>query len=451
MPASRVSGPQVRVAGDAQLATGQAAVEAERCSIQAAWSSSAKAMADKRLSYRAEVDVLDAAMPMVMCGDLDTFFVSVERLRDPSLVGKPVVVGGGDDPTKGVVTSASYEVRPFGVRSGMTILEARQLAPHAIFVKSGGGYSFYSKQVLAIVARYSPVVIPASIDEFFLDFTGSARFVAARFGGLHALARRMQNEIWVKTGLPISIGVGTNFLIAKVASKKAKPKGVLTVPPGGERGFLAPMPLEELPGAGPSTVARLEKMGVRTIGELAAVPERVLVAVFGVIGRELRLKALGGDYHPVTGDGVVKSIGHEHTFGNATTDMDEITSELTCLVAEACFRLRRGGYKARLVTFKLRYRDFTTMTKATPVWKTDLDEEVLAAAKYLLEKCHTKSAPVRLIGVRLSKLVSALEDELFPVEERERAREMYKACDRIRERFGFDAVYFGAMHALMAR
>ncbi len=378
--------------------------------------------------------------------DLDTFFVSVDRLLEPTLVGKPVIVGG-DPQGRGIVASCSYEARAFGVRSGMSTRDAFRLCPTAIFIRGHSDYyCYYSRLVKEILGGFTPVVRPLSIDEFLLDFCGMERI----YPDAQALCKRIREKVYLATGLPISIGMGANSLVAKVAASVAKPDGFHVVQEGKERAFLAPLPMEKLPGVGPVVAEKLAEMGIRTIGDIALMPPHILKSHFGKVGEILHLKARGG-YEERNLEGADngalthhhshrKSIGHESTFSDKS-DPQEILGVLSGLCAEVGFRLRADASTASLVTVKLRYSDFKTVTTQEGIHCVFADDDIYAQAKRLFEKLYTRRMPVRLVGVRLSRLSKNLHEvPLFDWEKRLKKRNLYRAVDRVRISHGVKSI-----------
>jgi DNA polymerase-4 len=370
--------------------------------------------------------------------DMDCFFVSVERLLDPALAGKPVVVGG-DPHGRGVVASASYEARRFGVRSAMASRRARELCPQLIFVSGHHGlYSEYHDRVRAILERYAPQVEAASIDEFYLDFSGCNLI----YDGVFPLVRRIRGEIAAELGLPSSIGLAANKLLAKIGSRLAKPAGVLWIPHGAEAEILAPLPARAIPGVGPVAGAALERLGVTRIGHLASIPEKLLEAALGSWGPELARKARGESDSPVEEGGERKSVGHETTFEQDTADPVVLEATLCRLVGKAAHRLRRAGLKAGGVTVKVRYADFRTVTRsrALPA-ASDRDGELFALAHELMCGAVGRRVRVRLIGVSLERLrVGSEQLGLFTAARDARLASLFPAVDKVREKYGFDAL-----------
>lgn len=374
--------------------------------------------------------------------DMDAFFVSVEELLDPSLKGKPVVVGGPRD-QRGVVSAASYAARKFGVHSAMPLRTAAKLCPQAIFLEGHPHlYREYSHKAFEVLGRFSPVVEMASIDEAYLDLTGTGRLHGGPLQAAHMLHAEMKRA----TGLNCSTGIAGSRMVAKVASDRAKPNGVLWVLPGEEARFLAPLDVRKIPGVGKVTEARLHALGIRRVGDLAALEEGFLMAQFGQWGLALSGKARGLDAggwfdSPIGAGELPKSISHEHTFGTDTADAALLDATLARLSEMVCRRLREHHLHARTVQIKLRYSDFSTFTRAhTLDHATQLDTEVRDQARALLRH-HWTGKPVRLLGVHASSLEAA-EGQLSLLEEEKsgRWRKALDAVDRIRDRFGESSV-----------
>jgi DNA polymerase-4 len=375
-------------------------------------------------------------MGLVVHADLDTYFVSVQRLLDPSLMGKPVVVGG-DPHGRGIVAACSYETRAYGVHAGMSARDAYRLCPQALFVHGHGEYyGYYSRVVQNILERFTPDAQPMSIDEFSLDFTGMERI----YPQPDALARRIREKVYLHTGLPISLGAASNRLVAKVAASEAKPDGYLIVPPGEEAAFLAPLPLSRMPGIGPVTERLLSERGLRTLGDVAKVPLVMLRALLGMHGEALRKKCLGEVIMTAREKHVTKSIGHESTFKD-TADPGKLRAILAELVEEAGFRLREGGFTARLIILKLRYSDFETMTHQRQVDPLFADEDIYRLTCELFAEAFRRRVSVRLVGIRLAGLVRDLSQiPLFEWERRLQQQQLCAALDGIRSRYGQRAV-----------
>jgi DNA polymerase-4 len=384
---------------------------------------------------------LDGASASILHIDMDAFFVSVELLTRPELRGLPVVVGGQRD-ERGVVTSASYEARRFGVHSAMPLRTARRLCPQAIFLDGHHGlYGRWSDRVAAILARYSPVVEMASIDEAYLDLAGTERL----HGPPLAAADKLLREITSTTSLPCSGGLGATRLIAKIASDQAKPRGLVFVPPESEAAFLAPLAVRRIPGIGRVTEAALKGLGVGTIAQLQAVPLERLEESFGRWGTALFRKARGIDSYEFFNDAEPKSLSHNQTFGEDTNDRERLESTISYLCQRAAKRLRDAGLHARRVTLTLRYADFTTITRTrTLVDPSDLDTVFLAAVRELFSHHWTGAPMLRLVGVELSAFSAGSEQlELLDPGRRDRLERLARATDRVRDRFGFSKIQLG--------
>jgi DNA polymerase-4 len=387
------------------------------------------------------------------CLDLDTFFVSVERLLDPSLVGRPVVVGG-QRWGRGVVTSASYEVRAFGVRSGMSIREASERAPaDTVFVAGhGDAYSDYSARAREIVERFSPLVVAASIDEHYLDFRGCERLYrkpddADDDATIERTVREMTAAIARELGLPASAGIATSKPMAKVASNLAKPHGVLLVRAGTEAATLAPLAVRKLPGIGPVSETRLQALGITTLGQLALAPDAQLRPIFGAYTASIRLAAQGvgsddvGRERPAFREhdpqgAVSGTISNERTFAETTsTTAHEVLSGLCERVGS---RARSRGVVAGQLTLKLRYTDFVTLSRGRTITPpTSVDVELHRVALELYREARTRELPIRLLGLQLARLrLEAVQLPLFDGGERRSA-----AVDQVRDRFGYHAVH----------
>lgn len=395
----------------------------------------------------------------ICCLDLDTFFVSVERLLDPSLEGKPVVVGGRPG-SRGVVTACSYEVRAFGVRSGMSLTRAGELAPEGTFFlpTRHGVYGDYAQKVREIAESYTPESRVASIDEMYLDFRGCARLYhcaedTSPDGTIERVVREITARIRGELGLPASCGIASSKAVAKVASGVAKPAGVLLVPSGGEASFLGPLPVRKLPGIGPVAEQKLHAVGLRTLADVAEADADALRRIFGawadVIQRNARgdgMADLGRDRpafreHDPEGESI-GSISNERTFREDISNPRQIEDRLCALTERVCWRARKRGVKARTVTLKLRYADFRTLTRGKTVWPTHSEREVYPVVMDLYHAARTRRGiRIRLLGLKLSNL-GFYDDQLeLPFEGDER---LNAAVDEVRARFGFDALRAGS-------
>ncbi|HEY6907841.1 MAG TPA: DNA polymerase IV [Myxococcales bacterium] len=404
--------------------------------------------------------------PRICCLDLDTFFVSVERLLDPTLEGKPVIVGGKPG-SRGVVTAASYEVRRLGVKSGMSLFEAGRLAPDAIYLPTRHDtYGTYAERVREIARRFSPTVLVASIDEMYLDFSGCERLYSGgadtgedRAGdvAVEGAVLRLTTAVFDEIGLPSSAGIATSKVVAKVASALAKPRGVMLVPAGVERDVLAPLPVRSFPGIGPVAEARLHAAGYQTLGAVAEAPLAELQEIFGAWAASIwrGVQGLGsGDLgrerpafaeHDPEGE-TVGSISNERTFREDTGDPASLEAVLCGLCERVCWRARKRHVKARTVTLKLRYADFHTLTRSHTTTATSSELELYPILKEMFVAARTRPLPIRLLGVQLSNLGMFEQLPLFDRNERVGA-----VVDSIRARFGFSAVSLATARGQPAR
>jgi len=381
--------------------------------------------------------------------DLDAFYASVEQLRRPELRGKPVIVGGGDagggraQMSRGVVSAASYEARVHGVHSAMPLATALRLCPHAIVVPVDfAAYRAASSAIFVIAREYTPLIEPLSLDEAFLDVTGSAR----RHGPAPQIAALIRDRVLAECSLHASFGVATCKTVAKVASELRKPRGFVVVAAGDEASFLAPLPLRSLPGLGPATETALSGLGIRTLGELAALPlELVQRRVGNVQGRSIWERARGVDESPVTVPGRPRSVSREETFARDLDDRATLEQRLADLSADVASRLRAGAWTARTVTLKLRYSDFTTITRQESLPSgTDSDRDVRNAARRLFDAAWS-GARVRLLGVGVAGLEDVAQMDLFT---RPASARLDHTLDAVRKRFGHNAIRRGAGAAL---
>jgi DNA polymerase-4 len=375
--------------------------------------------------------------------DMDAFFVSVEELFDPSLKGKPVVVGGKAD-QRGVVSAASYAARKYGVHSAMPLRTAAKLCPAAIFVEGHPDrYREISKKILLILNRMSPSVEMASIDEGFIDFTGTERLHGPPLKTAHLLHETIKRE----TGLNCSLGLATSRLVAKVCSDQAKPNGVLWIPPGQEARFLGPLEIRRIPGIGKMTELSLKQLGIHRVRGLAALDEGFLVQRFGKWGLAMAGKSRGEDaggwFDTEVGENTdPKSISHEHTFGKDVSDMETLNNTLMKLSEMVGTRLRQHQLFSRTIQLKLRYSDFSTFTRARSLdHATQLDSEISGAVRSLFSDAWDGRTPVRLLGVQAGSL-GRYEGQMSLLEEPDthRKRNVYSAIDHIRHRFGTTSI-----------
>jgi DNA polymerase-4 len=371
--------------------------------------------------------------------DMDAFFVSVEELFNPALKGKPVVVGGKAD-QRGVVAAASYAARKYGVHSAMPLRTAARLCPHATCVAGHPArYREYSKKVFVVLNRFSPLVEMASIDEAYLDLTGTERLHGPPMRAGHLL----HDAIGQATGLNCSLGLASSRLVAKVTSDQAKPNGLLYILPGEEARFLAPLEVRKIPGVGKKTEASLHKLGIRHVGDLSRLDESFLASHFGRWGLALAGKARGEDAGgwfdaPVGGRDDAKSISHEHTFSEDTADKAQLETTLTKLSEMVAKRLREHKLYARTIQLKLRDEDFETITRACTLdHATQLDREIASAVIGLFRDAWDHKKPVRLLGVYGGNLRPE-EGQMNLLEESNtaRLRRAFRSVDHIRNRFG---------------
>jgi DNA polymerase-4 len=379
--------------------------------------------------------------------DMDAFFVAVELIRRPELRGQPVVVGGTGN--RGVVAAANYEARVHGVFSAMPTARARRLCPHAVFLPGDHKrYAEVSERVMAVFHSFTPLVEPISLDEAFLDVTGARR----RAGDGPTIARAIRTRILEEEELACSVGVASSKLVAKLASAAAKPRitpkgpqpglGVLVVPPGGEQAFMHPLPARRLWGVGPKTLERLERLGVHTIGDIAAVPAGALIQTLGdAHGRHLHNLALAIDDRPVEPDQKVKSVGHEETFPHDLRDVEHLGREIVRMSDGVASRLRAAGLAGRTVTLKLRFGDFRTITRSTTLASVVDDAPIIARAAADLLATIDPTPGVRLLGVTVSGLTADVSRQLSFDDLGGRTWEgASSAIDEIRSRYGDTAI-----------
>ena len=361
--------------------------------------------------------------------DLDSFFVSVEMLLDPSLLGKAVVVGGSRD--RGVVTTCSYEARKFGVRSAMPMRKAMELCPHAIVVKSSyGQYAKYSAWVTNIIAANAPLYEKASIDEFYIDLTGMDTF----FNPLEWTIK-LRQTIMDETGLPISFGLATNKLVAKIATDEAKPNGYLFVTPGKEKEFLAPLPVEKLGGVGKKSHQTLLGLGIYTIGDILKYDGMLLEKALGKWGTQLVRQANGLSDSVVSPHRESKSISAENTFEENTSDLEILLAQLVGQAERVAYELRQEKKYATCVAIKFRNANFETSTRQITIPATIADSDIIKAATDLFTKLYVPGTMVRLLGVRLAGLTdTGAQTNLFDNKTEQHA--LYEAIDAVKNKFG---------------
>ncbi len=365
--------------------------------------------------------------------DLDSFFVSVECLKNSEFLGKPLLIGGTSN--RGVVASCSYEARRFGIHSAMPMKMARRLCPHAIILKGDmDSYSYHSKVVTDIIAEEAPIFEKASIDEFYLDLTGMDKYF-----GCMKWSIEMRQQIMKESGLPISFGLSINKLVSKVGTGEAKPNGTKAIPSGEEKGFLAPLSTRKIPGVGKEMYKKLSFMGVRSIKTLSEIPRRLLEREFGKPGSSLWEKANAIDNTPVIPYTEKKSISKERTFTEDSLDLQMIRSVLMRMVEELAFELRDSEKLCSCIAVKIRYADFNTYSKQQRISYTANDKFLINTTKELFENLYERRQLIRLIGVKFSGLVHGnYQISLF--EDSEKEINLLKEMDQIRKRFGKDAV-----------
>jgi DNA polymerase-4 len=400
----------------------------------------------KLAHFRAKHGPPEAATPesnaSILHIDMDAFFVSVELLARPELKGLPVIVGGQRD-QRGVVTSASYEARRFGVHSAMALRTAAKLCPQAVFLDSHHElYGRWSDRIASILSKYSPTVEMASVDEAYIDLAGTERL----HGPALAAADKLSREITSTTGLPCSVGVGTSRLIAKVASEQSKPRGLVWVAPGSEEAFLAPLSVRRIPGIGKVTEGALKAIGIESIAQLQAATQERLEENFGKWGEALFRKARGIDSYEFFVDAEAKSLSHNQTFGEDTNDRGRLESTLSYLCQKTSKRVRDAGLHARTMTLTLRYADFKTISRGhTLAEPSNLDTVFLKAVRELFLRAWDGKAQLRLVGVEFSQFSAGASGQLDLLDpgRREKLERLARATDRLRDKFGFSKVQFG--------
>lgn len=366
--------------------------------------------------------------------DLDAFFVSVECLRNTALRGKPVIIGGTKG--KGVVASCSYEARKFGIHSAMPSRMARQLCPDAIFLRGDmERYAHYSKLITEIIASEAPAFEKASIDEFYLDLTGMDQHF-----GCFSWSKELRQKIIRESGLPISFGLSVNKLVSKVATGEAKPNNTMQISTGAEQAFFAPLSIAKLPGVGKHTYKKLSFMGIRTIKTLSEIPQDLLQQEFGKYGLALWKKANAIDSSPVVPYSEKKSISTERTFQTDSINMTQLKSRLTAMVSKLAFELRQSTKLTSCVTVKIRYTDFNTFTKQKHIPYTANDKLLLHTVLSLFERVYERRQLLRLVGVRFSGLVHG-DHQINLFDDTIKEVELLAQMDRIRKRFGANAIY----------
>ena len=376
---------------------------------------------------------------MIIHVDMDAFYASVEQRDDPALAGKPVIVGGSAE-GRGVVAAASYEARRFGVHSAMSAARARRLCPHGVFLPVRmSRYAQVGRQIREIFLRFTPLVEPLSLDEAFLDVTGSR----AALGPAELLGRQIKQAIHDEARLVASVGIAPVKFLAKIASDLDKPDGFVVVREDDVASFLETLPIERLWGVGPIAQKTLHTMGVRTVGQLAAVSMETLVARFGSAGEHLGQLARGIDNRSVVPDHRAKQISHETTFAVDVDSADVLRARLLDLTEQVARRVRRAGLVGRTVQLKVRFGDFRTITRSTTLAvPTDVTDEIWSAARTILEDRVPMDKPVRLVGIGVGSLTDTGGEQLglFDRSEHERQRRIDEVTDQIKDRFGTNAL-----------
>lgn len=361
--------------------------------------------------------------------DLDTFYVSVEYLRNSKLKGKPVLIGGMSD--RGVVASCSYEARKFGIHSGMAMRAARRLCSHAVVVKSDfEAYSKYSRLVTEVINDNVPLFEKASIDEFYIDLTGMDKFF-----GCKRFSDELKKKVYAESGLPISYGLASNKLISKVATNEIKPNGQLEIPFGDEKSFLAPLSIMKIPGIGKETGYKLLKMGVETVKTLSDIPVGMMHNLLGKNGIELHRRANGIDESPVVPFREQKSISTEQTFDSDTIDINYIYRQLIRMTESIAFQLRSQNRLTGCISVKVRYSDFQTEQKQMSIPYVAADDILIKKAKELFDKLYNRRQLIRLIGVRFTDLIPGnYQIDIF--KDTEESISLYQAIDSIKKQYG---------------
>ncbi|GAC1421656.1 MAG: DNA polymerase IV [Flavisolibacter sp.] len=365
--------------------------------------------------------------------DLDAFFVSVELLKRPALKGLPLIVGS--EGPRGIVAACSYEARAFGIHSAMPSVIAKRLCPQAIFLKgSYSDYSYYSRMVTQIIEGSVPLYEKASIDEFYIDLTGMDRFF-----GVALFTRKLREKIITETGLPLFFGLSANKLVSKMATNEAKPNGYLEIPHGNEKAFLWPLTVDKIPMVGKQTQLQLQSLGIYTIKQLANTSKDQLSYTLGKGGLQLWEKANGISDTAVESYSAQKSISHETTFLEDSNQLDFLHTELIKLTDATAFDLRQENKLTGCMTVKIRYADFTTVSRQEIIDYTGLDDILHRKAKDLFSKLYKKNEKLRLLGIRFSHLVPmTLQTNLF--DDASEKLQLYQAIDRIKTEFGRDAI-----------
>ncbi len=361
--------------------------------------------------------------------DLDTFFVSCERRMDSKLLGKPIIVGGTG--SRGVVSAASYEARSYGIHSAMPIKMAKQLCPHGIFIRGNGGtYMKFSKEVSDILLEEIPLLEKTSVDEFYGDLTGMDRFF-----GTFKFSQELRKKIIKETGLPISFGLSGNKTVSKVATGEAKPNNEMKVDRGNERLFLSPLGINKIPSVGEKTYRKFCNLGIRHVGAVQQMPLDMMMTVFGKNGKLIWERCHGIDNSPIIPYHERKSISSERTYGQDTIDHTKIKTTIIAMAENLALQLRRGSKLTSVVTVKIRYSDFQTLSKQLKISYTAADHILIPIVLQLFEKLDNRRMMIRMVGVRYSGLTQGhYQIDIF--EDTNKTVNLYKAMDTIRDRYG---------------
>jgi DNA polymerase-4 len=389
---------------------------------------------DESKKYCSTIEIMNFQNNTIVHLDLDTFFVSVERLIDSGLNGKPVIIGGISD--RGVVASCSYEARKYGVHSAMPMRMALNLCRDARVIRGDMDlYSKYSRMVTEVIAARAPVYEKASIDEHYLDISGMDRFI-----GSYKWAHELRNSIISETGLPISLGLSVNKTVSKIATGEAKPNGEKEVPRDLVQPFLNPLSIKKIPGVGDKTYLLLRSMGVATIETLSAIPPEMMESVMGKPGLEIWRRANGIDFSPVTPYSEEKSISTERTFETDTIDVQMLERLLIAMVEKIAFKMRKKQKLASVVTVKIRYANYDTHTLQKKIAYTSFDHVLIDTARDLFKRLFERRMLIRLIGVKLGGLIGGVQQlDLF--DNNEKMIKLYLSMDKIRLRFGSSAIF----------
>lgn len=365
--------------------------------------------------------------------DLDTFFVSCERLLDSRLNNRPILIGGTSD--RGVVASCSYEARKFGISSAMPMRMAKQLCPEAIILRGNTGtYTKYSAMVTDVIKESVPMYEKSSIDEFYIDLTGTDKFF-----GCYQMASELRDKITRETGLPISFGLSTNKTVSKIATGEAKPNNKMQIEEGTEKPFLSPLSVRKIPMVGNKTYRQLCDLGIKQIKTIQEMPVEMMSKVFGKNGQGIWLKANGIDNSPVVQYHERKSISTERTFDKDTTDVAKLEGIIIAMAENLAYQLRRGNKLTACISFKIRYSDFQTYQVQCKVPYTAADHKIIPIVQELYRKLYQRRMLVRLIGVKFSHLVEgAYQIDLF--DDNEKTIKLYQAMDKVRARYGDRAI-----------